>query len=358
MSEFTGFRTRWRRIALGLALGLGAGAVFSWAKTPIPWMIGPLVTIGLVKLLGGKPEVLPYGRQGGQWFIGSAVGIYFTPAVLVALLGYVGWIFLGAILTMVLAALGGLLLARMSGVDRTSCYFATVPGGAAEMSVLAMKYGGNVPAVAISQSLRVSTLVLVIPAVLTYTGFADLDRTAVDMLPPFNVEKFFVLIGITLASAVAFAKLRIQNAWMMGSLISSAVVAASGITLSRVPVEIIDVAQVMLGMALGSRFEREFFLRYKLFIPYALFNGFFLMVACAGVAIGIAWASGLPLGSVLLALAPGGIGEMAITAKGLELGVATVTAFQFVRITAANFSPPVVFPLMRKLGGRWLARSR
>jgi membrane AbrB-like protein len=246
----------------------------------------------------------------------------------------------------------------MSGVDKTSCYFATVPGGAAEMSVLAMKYNGNVPAVAISQSLRVSTLVLVIPAVLTYTGFADLDRTAVDMLPPFVTEKFLILMATTLAGALLFVKLRLQNPWMMGSLITSAVVAANGITLSRVPVETIDVAQVMLGMALGSRFEREFFLRYKLFIPYALFNGFFLMVACAGVAVVVAAASGLPLGSVLLALAPGGIGEMAITAKILELGVATVTAFQFVRITAANFSPPLVFPLIRKLNNRRLARGR
>ena len=56
--------------------------------------------------------------------------------------------------------------------------------------------------------------------------------------------------------------------------------------------------------------------------------------------------------------APGGIGEMAITAKGLDLGVAIVTAFQFVRISAANFTPPFLFPLARKWHDRYAASRR
>ena len=77
------------------------------------------------------------------------------------------------------------------------------------------------------------------------------------------------------------------------------------------------------------------------------------MLACAGCATLIAWGSGIAIGDTLLALAPGGIGEMAITAKGLDLGVAIVTAFQFVRISAANFTPPFLFPIIR----RWRERS-
>lgn len=357
MSEFSGISTRWPRILLGLALGLAMGALFAWIKTPIPWMIGPLVGMGIANLCGAKLHVVPYGRQAGQWMIGTSVGLYFLPPVLGALLGNIGWIFLGAILTLALAALGGLILSAMSGVDRTSCYFATVPGGAAEMSVLAMKYGGNVPAVAITQSIRVSMLVLVIPPVLTYTGFSGIDRGAAQLLPPFVLNNFFILIAMTLAVAATCAKIRMQNAWMMGPLIFSAILTASGVTLSRVPVELVDIAQVMLGMALGSRFEKDFFLRYRMFIPYALFNGAFLMLACAACGWLIALGSGISLGDTLLALAPGGIGEMAITAKALELSVATVTAFQFVRISAANFTPPFLFPVLRRWRERWLARS-
>lgn len=358
MSEFTGVRTRWPRILLGLALGLASGALFARIGTPIPWMMGPLVGMAVAQLCGAKLHLLPYGRQAGQWIIGSSVGLYFLPSVLGALLGNIGWIFLGAILTLIAAAIGGLLLSRMSGVDKTSCYFATVPGGAAEMSVLAMRYGGNVPAVAITQSMRIALLVLIIPPALTLAGFAGIDRAAAQLLPPFVADRFVMLMGITLVVAAICAKLRIQNSWMMGPLICSAIMTASGVTLSRVPVELVDAGQVLLGLALGSRFEKDFFLRHRMFIPYAVFNALFLMAACAACAWLIAWASGsIALGDALLALAPGGIGEMAITAKGLDLGVAVVTAFQFVRITAANFTPPFLFPLARQWREKRLAQK-
>ncbi|HEU0070150.1 MAG TPA: AbrB family transcriptional regulator [Alphaproteobacteria bacterium] len=357
MSEFSGARTHWPRIFAGLALGLASGALFAWAGTPIPWMMGPLVGMGIAQLCGAKLHLFPYGRQAGQWVIGTSVGLYFMPTALVALLSNLGWIFLGAVLTLIMAGIGGLLLSRMSGIDKTSCYFATVPGGAAEMSVLAMRYGGNVPAVAITQSMRIALLVLIVPPALTLAGFAGIDRAAAQLLPPFVADKFFILISITLIVAAVCAKLRIQNAWMMGPLICSAALTASGLTLSRVPVELVDWAQVMLGLALGSRFERDFFARYRMFIPYAIFNALFLMAACGACAWAIAWGSGsIALGDSLLGLAPGGIGEMAITAKGLELGVAVVTAFQFVRISAANFTPPFLFPLARQWRERWLAR--
>jgi membrane AbrB-like protein len=358
MSEFAGIRTRWPRILIGLVLGAVMGALFAWIKTPIPWMIGPLVGIGVANLCGAKLQLLPYGRQTGQWLIGTSVGLYFMPQVLGALFGNIGWIVLGAILTLLMSGIGGLLLSRISGVDKTSCYFATVPGGAAEMSVLAMKYGGNVPAVAITQSIRIALLVLIVPPVLSYAGFAGIDRAAAQMLPPFIIDKFFILIGFTLVVAAVSARLRIQNAWMMGPLISCAVLTACGVTLSRVPVELVDVGQVLLGLALGSRFEKDFFVRYRMFIPYAVFNALYLIVACAGCAYLIAWGSGIAIGDTLLALAPGGIGEMAITAKGLDLGVAIVTAFQFVRISAANFMPPFFFPLARKWRDRYAAARR
>ena len=358
MSEFTGVSSRWPRIFAGLALGVAMGALFSWIGTPIPWMMGPLVGMGVAQLCGAKLHLFPYGRQTGQWLIGTSVGLYFMPSVLGALLGNVGWIFLGAVLTLLLAGIGGLLLARVSSLDKTTCYFATVPGGAAEMSVLAMKYGGNVPAVAITQSIRIALLVLIVPPVLAYAGFAGFDRAAAQVLPPFAADKFLLLAGFTLIVAAICAKLRVQNAWMMGPLISCAIVTACGVSLSRVPVELVDLGQLLLGLALGSRFEKDFFLRYRMFIPYAIFNALYLILVCAGCAYMIAWGSGIAIADALLALAPGGIGEMAITAKGLDLGVAIVTAFQFVRITAANFMPPFFFPLARQWRDRWLARSR
>ena len=48
----------------------------------------------------------------------------------------------------------------------------------------------------------------------------------------------------------------------------------------------------------------------------------------------MAWATGLHPATLILGTAPGGIAEMAITAKVLELGVPVVTAFQVCRLVA------------------------
>ena len=59
-----------------------------------------------------------------------------------------------------------------------------------------------------------------------------------------------------------------------------------------------------------------------------------MIALCAGFAGVLAWATGLGWATLVLGASPGGIGEMAITAKVLGLGVPIVTAFQVCRLVA------------------------
>lgn len=351
MSEFANLKSRWPKVLLGLAVAVAAGSLFSWLQTPLPWMIGPLVSLGIANLCGLGLDILPYGRQSGQLCIGTSVGLYFTPPVLAALLGSAGWILAGGSAVMLIAACSGLLLSKISGIDRTSCFFATVPGGAAEMTILAQRYGGSVAAVAIAQSVRVALLVLIIPTVLTYAGFDPIDREAARVVHEVVPGGLVILLALCALAACGFVFFKLQNPWMMGPLIASAALTACGLDLSGVPREMSNAGQMLLGAALGSRFEREFFLRNRFFIPFALLNAGFLIIACAALAYVFALLSGLSLDTLMVALAPGGIAEMSITAQALNLGVATVTAFQFVRIVLANFASPTLYRLMQKIAG-------
>jgi uncharacterized membrane protein AbrB (regulator of aidB expression) len=64
----------------------------------------------------------------------------------------------------------------------------------------------------------------------------------------------------------------------------------------------------------------------------------------------LAWGTGLHPAMLVLGTAPGGITEMAITAKVLQLGVPVVTAFQVCRLVAVLL---IVGPLFA-----WLARRQ
>lgn len=55
-------------------------------------------------------------------------------------------------------------------MNEKSTFFASIPGGAMAMGVLAERYGAQIVPVAVAHSLRVSLVVILIPFALTYGG--------------------------------------------------------------------------------------------------------------------------------------------------------------------------------------------
>ena len=74
-------RARLARARLTLLRALVAALFCVWLDTPIPWMIGPLLATSLASVLGAPTLSLNPLRNAGQWVIGTALGLYFTPAV-------------------------------------------------------------------------------------------------------------------------------------------------------------------------------------------------------------------------------------------------------------------------------------
>jgi hypothetical protein len=70
-----------------------------------------------------------------------------------------------------------------------------------------------------------------------------------------------------------------------------------------------------------------------------------MMLMCAGFAWVLAALTGLHPATLVLGTAPGGIAEMAITAKVLQLGVPVVTAFQVCRLVAVLMLAEPVYRL-------------
>ena len=73
----------------------------------------------------------------------------------------------GAVFAIALGYVSGLALARMASLDRTTGIFASVPGGAAEMSILGERFGGRVDRIAAAQSLRILIVVAIVPPAIT-----------------------------------------------------------------------------------------------------------------------------------------------------------------------------------------------
>src|SRR3546814_13499758 len=60
------------------------------------------------------------------------------------------------------------VLRRMTGVDHATAFLASMPGGPVELANLARQYGGDPGPVVFAQTLRISAIVLLVPAALYY----------------------------------------------------------------------------------------------------------------------------------------------------------------------------------------------
>jgi len=107
---------------------------------------------------------------------------------------------------------------------------------------------------------------------------------------------------------------------------------ASEVTFSSVPGPLSSAGQLLLGCALGSRFEREFLAELGRYAAAALASILFAMALAAAFSVLLAWITAVPLPSLVLATAPGGFAEMCITAKVLQLGAPLVTAAHVIRV--------------------------
>ena len=342
------------RVAGTLLLAWAAAAACVALHTPLPWMLGPLVATSVLSMAGAPTESWGPLRNGGQWAIGAALGLYFTPEVS-ALVGSLWWaIILGIGWALLLgwgfgAWLYRLHAPRMHGVPasmlRSTSYFAGAIGAASEMTLLSERENARTDLVAASHSLRLLIVTVTIPFALQWSGLHGLD-----ILPPtlrvVNWPWLALMVVLTGAGALLMDRLGRANPWFMGAMLVSMALTVAGFSLSAVPQPLVNAAQLVIGVSLGVRFRADFLRTAPRWLASVAVGTLGLMAICAAFAGALAWATGLPWVTLLLGTSPGGITEMAITAKVLQLGVPVVTAFQVCRLIAVLM---LVDPLYRRI---------
>lgn len=351
MIDIPALRARMPGMARALAVAIPAGALFDWLDTPLPWMIGPMVAVAAINLMGVRVHDIPFGRQTGQVLLGSAVSIYFTPPVVAALGANLGAIVLATLSAFVIGGLGAAMISRVSHIDGKSAFFSSIPGGSMAMAVLAEKYGAQVAPVAVTHSLRISIVVIAVPYALTYGGI-PIEAAPYKPQLPFDPLILAVWLAAGFVVGEVSERLRFHNACMMMPIFMGAALTMNGVQLSAVPEWMTDFAQLLFGLILGSRFERAFFAQNKLFIPSALINSAFILLMSVAVALGLAWGFDLPIATMILSTAPGGLPEMTITAKALQIGVPTVVAFHLIRVIVVNIGTQFIYSVFMAIRSR------
>lgn len=331
-----------KALVISLAVGAVGGTLFQLSGLPLAWMLGPLIANLVVSSQGVKVEVPEPLRNVFLAVMGLVLGSQVTPQLAHRVLD---WPVSAALLLLGVAASTAAAAAwyRRCGFDPVSAWFGASPGAMTAMILLGEKCGGDPQRIAVAQSLRIILVILFLPPL-----FWAYEGGGVGIGPVHSsFEHGWMLLMIPLLLPLG-RWLRIPSPALLAPLLVAALLSGVDIASLALPEWGMNLMLWVLGSAIGSRFQgmtRQLFGRYLWQSGVATLLALLVLALFAEL---IHQLLGVGRDVALLALAPGGIGEMAILAVALNIDPVFVAFHHLLRM--------VTLMIIAPFWARWLLR--
>lgn len=337
-----------KQIFLGFIVALSGSLIAVTIGTPIPWLLGSLIFTAVFRINGANILCHAGFRKVGQWIVGIALGLQFIPETVEIIKNLLPYVIAGCFFAVAIGLIGSSILYKWGGVDYTTAYFGSTVGGASEMVVLAERNGStNLSLVASAHSLRVLLIVILIPFSYQFLGLKG-DISSQAQLVEYSYVGLVKLLVLTGIGCIILEKIKAPNAMMLGGIIVTAFLTANDIVFTHLQPEIQHMGQMFLGWSLGSNYKKGFFKQApKFFGAVTIMTIVYLLLAFVFCVI-VAYMSGIYFPTAVLAMSPGGLAEMAVTAKVLMLGAPLVTSFQVSRLIFVLLTVGPMYQWMNK----------
>jgi hypothetical protein len=342
------------RILLGLAIGAAGGLVFYFLQMPLPWMIGAMV-FSTIAAAAGAPIAFSFRfRTLMIVVLGVMLGSAFTPD----LLDHLGaWAV--SIAVMLLYVLVGTLVVHRYFVlfgryDGVTAYFAAAPGGLTEMVVAGAQYGGDDRLISLSHGTRILMIVMIVSFGFRLFGGYEPSGASTIGDPLLTLARFDLAV-LAVSGIVGYLIVRpfkIPAGALVGPMLISAALHFFEVTSSRPPLELVAMAQIVIGSAIGARFAGTSHRTILRAIALSFGATVLLLGITALFAFLVAAATGLPIVQVLLGYSPGGIAEMSLIALSLGVDPAFVSTHHVARIFMIVLTAVPFFLLLGRFLGR------
>ncbi|MDM1286678.1 AbrB family transcriptional regulator [Acinetobacter indicus] len=332
----------------GLVIAL-LGALFAqFIKLPLPWLLGPLITMLLLGASGIQISCDIRWRKCGQIIIGMTLGLYFTSQFITAVGDYWLFILIGLLWAVLLNIMLAWLQFKVNHLDWATAWFSSSIGSASEMVNMAEKYNAQADKVVASHSLRIVLLVVLVPLFMGIFLGVDFSTSISKQEAQFQPLTVVLIFIAALIVGKLFDYLNILNAWLLGPLCIIGIFSFTGILTLKLPNWLIYFGQLCIGWSLGTKFPFDFLQLHKRFIAMTIgFN-----TLAVGLSLLVAWLltylSAVDLEVMILGFSPGGIAEMSLTAKAIGITVPVVVAFQLIRLIFVIVTTPFFYRFLLK----------
>jgi membrane AbrB-like protein len=334
------------RTLVTLAIAAVGGSVFGLLGLPAGWMTGAMTAVAVAGMAKVRVDV-PAPLQTVLFvLIGSILGTSVSPELVSELRHWP--ISLAILFVNVLAVQLAVefFLRRFYRWDEQTAFFAAVPGLTSYVLALALPTRADISRIAVSQTIRVFLLVLIMPNILSFVG-GTAASTAQAVAGPLDVA------GTLAAGAVGGFLMRytgIPAAPMMGAMLGSGLLHGFGILHGGLPLYVQVPVYISLGAMIGIRFSGTSpqTLATMLLPSLGSFAVGMIVAALGALVTGLLVA--VPASQLLLAFAPGGIDVMTAVAFALNLDAAFVAGHQLARFLAITIYTPIL--MKRRPGDR------
>ncbi|MBM3518807.1 MAG: AbrB family transcriptional regulator, partial [Alphaproteobacteria bacterium] len=341
---------RRRAIASGLAIAALGGFAFHLLHLPLAWMLGAMCATAVVAIAGAEVRVPLPLRTAMIAVLGVILGSAFSPAMFDDLRRWAAGFVLLALYLALAAGLSLWLFRRIGRFDRPTAYFSAMPGGLSEMVIVGEAVGGHGPTISLVHTVRLLILVLVIPFYFRFVQGLDVPSAPpTGALGDLRLTDAALLLGCGVVGFLIARRLRFPAAGLVGPMVISAAVHLAGLSASRPPVELVAVAQVVVGGAVGCRFSGVALARVWGTVRLAVVSAILMITITVALAALASAASDADPFVMTLALSPGGLAEMSLIALALGADSVFVSTMHILRIAVIMLAAPVAFRLLRHL---------
>ncbi|MBU2867456.1 AbrB family transcriptional regulator [Pacificibacter marinus] len=330
----------WAPIIAGVFLGFSFGTALTFLDVPLGWLLGALLSGGIVSNFFTPLGETKKMRRAGQLLIGTATVGTLSPEILKLIIELLPLMLGAAVAANIVGVLMALPFIHFTRLDRLTALLSCLPAGAAEMASLAADFGGRVEVVTASHTIRVVIVVLTVPILVGISGSTVID-------PNINEESFgtlaLCLVGGGLL-AVLGTRFKILSVWILAPISVGVLLVSSGYSVAIMPPWMLILAQLLIGFSLGTKLNVADFFQLRRAVIFSVLTSLALIfVMILLIAPIVTWMTDVDLVTSALSVAPGGLGEMIAAAKFNNATVGIVVGFQLVRAVATNLiMPPII----------------
>lgn len=328
----------WGRLlayAFALLVAFCGGLAAYLIDIPLAWVLGPLAATAALSISGCRVWSSSRARRLGQLVIGTGLGLNITAALLLDVGIWIPVMIITALSAILITSFFSVFVQRFGRLDRATAYFAMMPGGLSEMANVGAKVGARAEPIALAQAIRIGFVVLVLPPAIIALDIHG-DFLTIDDSQAIGYLTVAMMLGVAFVGVWAMNLIKMANPWMLGALMTAAVMSSTGLVSGQMPRFIFYAGQFLLGVAIGARFERDIIARLpRLFVLVTVFT---LAITLTLFAYGASLSAltRIDLATAALASSAGGVVEMALTAQILQLNVTMVLGFHVVRAIIVN----------------------